>query len=329
MTTKLTGKEKSALLLLSMGTEEASQVLQYLSASEIQILISTILQITKKEPKYISVALSEFKKINYQQDISNVNMYQDNLLSMLRKALGHTDAIQLFDDALAVQNKKDNLNILNNLNLNELMLLIKNEHIQIIVILLISIPHHRSVQLFELLDSKMQIEVMLRITKCNKISRRVLIEFSKFINQLLNFKHYSFQNIHGLQVSSEILKSIKKSDQKKILTEIYICDKNIFHKIIVQIFSFEHIIDLDNINIKFLIKNINKEKLFFLLQYSDKTLQEKFLNLMTKVDVDLFYKNYSTKKNISNSIIQQERTEMVNLIKSYLDSKKMSFSMIG
>ncbi|CAL4318590.1 Flagellar motor switch protein FliG [Buchnera aphidicola (Eriosoma grossulariae)] len=325
----LNGIEKSALLLMSMDSDQVSQVLKHFTSSEIQLLISTILKITEKESQHVNLVLDEFHGFCKTNNFLNENYSQKYLLSMLKKVLENKTADCFLEEELIIQNRKKKLTILNSFSAKELAILIHKEHIQIITILLSYINRDLASQTLVLLEKKIQIEVIFRISKLNKLNRKVMVEFLRFIDYLLDSKTHLFKNINGIKISSELLQKLKEKNRKIILDEIKISNKDIVHQINYESFSFDNILDLDDLHIKFLIKKISQNKIFNVLKYCHKSFQEKFLKNMSKIDSDAFYKFSNKKTSIPNVLIEEDKKEIVMLIKKYLYDGKISFHTLG
>ncbi|XRX42565.1 MAG: FliG C-terminal domain-containing protein [Buchnera aphidicola (Eriosoma harunire)] len=322
------GIEKSALLLMSLSDEQASTILSYLKPKEIKLLTAVMLKISRAELKYDSSVLEEFKNFSENNKHLHSKNLQDYLFPMLKNVLGEEEAIRLLDEEIIMNSTTKNLNLLNHLDAEELFLLIKNEHIQIITMLVLCIERDLAANIVVLFNQNVQVEIMLRLTRFQFITRKVMMEFLKFVDILIEYHNCLFKKINGIKVTAEILKLVKDSIEKKILHIMTLYNDNVVTKVKNSMFVFKNILDLSDINIKMIINEIDKKKLFFVMQHSDVLIQKKFLNNMSEIDIKNFKKNCYKDKNVSDVVLEEKKTYIVMLIKNLLDNGKMSLTTL-
>ena len=99
MSTEDDGVEKAAILLMSLGEEEAAAVFKHLAPKEVQKLGETIARLKSVTRERVDFVLDDFSKISGERStlVDDTDAY---ISSVLRKALGDDKANLLLDRIL-------------------------------------------------------------------------------------------------------------------------------------------------------------------------------------------------------------------------------------
>lgn len=137
----LTGTEKSAILLMTLGEDRAAEVFKHLSSREVQQLSGTMASMSQVSHKQLNEILREFEDDAEQYAALSVNA-SDYLRSVLVKALGEERAASLLEDILESRETTTGMETLNFMEPMSAADLIRDEHPQIIAtILVLSLIH--------------------------------------------------------------------------------------------------------------------------------------------------------------------------------------------
>ncbi|AHG62016.1 flagellar motor switch protein FliG [Buchnera aphidicola] len=320
----LNGTEKSALLLMSIGSDQAGEILKNLTPFEVQELITTMLNMKRVSTKKLNETLHECYDLAVKNNAFNCNNSDNYLMDMLTKALGEKKGNSLLQEALEIRNAKICIEKLNYMKPKQIAFLLNNEHSQIITTILIYLDQNHAAKVLSFLSNKKRAEIILRITEFQGIEESSLVELTKFIDTLLKNKKLILSEKGGIKTAAKILNSMKIQDEKETIKKISMFNEELANKILKEMFSFENIVDLDDNYIQLVIKNIEKEKLYIALQDTSASVREKFFKNMTKIESNELLLSLEKKSYISNVAIKNEQKLILIMIKNMAEKKSFS-----
>jgi flagellar motor switch protein FliG len=146
----LNGTEKSALLLMSIGSNQAGEILKQLTPFEIQKLITSMVDLKRVSTEKLNEILSECYNLAIKDNSFNCNNSDSYLFDMLTKALGEKKGNSFFQEALDIRNAKTSIQLLNCIKAEELAHLLDDEHAQIIATILVYLDTNQSLSLIHI-----------------------------------------------------------------------------------------------------------------------------------------------------------------------------------
>ncbi|QCI23108.1 FliG C-terminal domain-containing protein [Buchnera aphidicola] len=313
----LDGIRKSAILLITVGIDKASEILKELSYSEIQDLIKCMFNLKKIPRVIVDQVISEFNS-NFSTNNSITVVNTNYVIALSKKVLGDKNAKMLFNE---IKDNKDlicGIKQLNTINPKNISDLIKHEHPQIIATMLIYLNCNQSSAILSYLEEQLSLDVISRIVQFTSLKRSGEHELIKIINYLLNNNQQNISNKGGIKTVIKLLKLMTYDQEQRIINRIGKSDKALANVIKSKILLFEDIVHLDDIYIKNLIKKTTLDDLSVAISASNELLKEKVLKNMSQKDSD-YLKNYFSKKVIvSKDIIKEKQNSLLNIIKNFL-----------
>ncbi|QCI20231.1 flagellar motor switch protein FliG [Buchnera aphidicola (Brachycaudus cardui)] len=315
----LNGTEKSALLLMSIGAEQAGKILKHLTPFEVQELLTSMVNIKRVSTKQLNETLHECYNLAIKNNAFNFNNSDNYLVDMLEKALGEKKGNSLLQEALDIRNAKICIKALNCMDPEKLAFLLNQEHPQIITTILIYLDRKHSAKVLSFLSNTKRAEIILKITEFHGIEESSLVELNKVIENLMQNKKLILSEKGGIKTAAKILNSMTIKDEKETIKKISAFNKKLSNDIINEMFSFENVVDLDDNYIKILIENIEKEKLYIALQNTSSIIREKFFKNMTEIESKQLSLSLEKQSYISNLSIKNEQKLILIMIKSIID----------
>ncbi|WAI18205.1 MAG: flagellar motor switch protein FliG [Buchnera aphidicola (Acyrthosiphon caraganae)] len=325
----LNGTEKSALLLIAIGSDQAGEILKHLTPFEVQELITAMVNIKRVSTQKLNEILLECYNLAIKNNAFNCNNSEKHLTKMLTKALGEKHGSSLLQEALEIRNAKISIKALNYMKAKKIAFLLDNEHPQIVTTILIYLDKNQSAQVLSLLSDKKRAEIILRIIDFRGIEESSLVELNKVINNLLKNKKLILSEKGGIKTAAQILNSMKIKYEKETIKKISKFNEPLADKIIKEMFLFENLVDLDDRYIKLVIKNIEKEKLYIALQNTNLAVREKFFKNMSESDSNKLSLRLQKKSYISDISIKNEQKLILIMIKSIVENGKISLKNLS
>ena len=187
----LSGTEKSAVMLMSVGEEQAAEIFKHLNSREVQKLSIVMLSLRQISNHKLTDVLAEFEENAIQYAAINVNT-NHYLRSVLVKALGEERANTLLEDIFKTKETATGIDTLNFMELQMAADMIRDEHPQIIATILVHLKREQATDVLALFDEKLRNDVMLRIASFGGVQPDDLAKLTKVLSNLLdgqNIKH--------------------------------------------------------------------------------------------------------------------------------------------
>ncbi|WP_449619378.1 flagellar motor switch protein FliG [Robertmurraya sp. Marseille-Q9965] len=278
---ELTGKQKAAILLISLGPDVSASVYKHLSEEEIEKLTLEISGVKKVDSHSKEEILEEFHNIALAQDyISQGGIGYAK--TVLEKALGSDQAaviINRLTSALQVRpfdfaRKADPAQILN---------FIQNEHPQTIALILSYLDSSQAGQILSELPQEMQADVARRIAVMDSTSPEIINEIEQILERKLSSTvTQDYTQTGGVEAVVEVLNGVDRATERTILDALEIQDPELAEEIKKRMFVFEDIVTLDSRAIQRVIRDCENEDLMLSLKVSSDEVKEIVFNNMSK-----------------------------------------------
>ncbi len=200
----LTGTEKSAIMLMTLGEDHAAEVFKHLSSREVQQLSTTMASMRQVSHQQLVDVLAEFEDDAEQYAALSVNA-SDYLRSVLIKALGEERASSLLEDILESRETTSGMETLNFMEPQMAADLIRDEHPQIIATILVHLKRAQAADILALFDERLRNDVMLRIATFGGVQPAALAELTEVLNNLLDGQNLKRSKMGGIRTAAEII----------------------------------------------------------------------------------------------------------------------------
>lgn len=279
----LTGRQKAAILLISLGPDVSAQIYKHLTEEEIEKLTLEISSVKKVESEQKEVVMEQFHQIALAQDyISQGGISYAK--TVLEKAVGSDEAqkiIARLTSSLQVKpfdfaRKSDPAQILN---------FIQNEHPQTIALVLSYLDNEQAGQILSELPQEMQADVAKRIAIMDSTSPEIIYEVEQILEQKLSSTvTQDYTQTGGIQAVVEVLNGVDRSTERTILDALEVQDPELAEEIKKRMFIFEDIVTLDNRAIQRVIRDVENDDLRLSLKVASEEVQEIiFSNMSTRM----------------------------------------------
>lgn len=281
----LTGPEKAAIFLLTLGDDFAAQVFQRLEEDDIKIVGRQMAKIDHVDKADIAGLLKEFKGDAGGDDIFLSG--DDMLESALKKALLSDKASEILDDirsdwrlTLFQKARKLEPPILVNF--------LRNEHPQTIALLLAVLEQSQAAAILGELKEDQRIEVIMRMSELDKVSPEILVDIDRVLQEeLLSVEGMEGQRLGGVEAVAEILNNADRALEASILEGIEEQREELADEIRRLMFVFEDLIDVDDRGVMAILKEVSTDDLKLALKTGSEGIQEKIFKNMSQRAVEM------------------------------------------
>ncbi|GKW10582.1 MULTISPECIES: flagellar motor switch protein FliG [Pectobacterium] len=318
----LTGTEKSAILLMTIGEDRAAEVFTHLSTKEVQHLSAAMASMRQVSHQQLVEILKEFEADAEQYAALSVNA-SDYLRSVLIKALGEERASSLLEDILESRDSTSGMETLNFMEPQIAADLIRDEHPQIIATILVHLKRAQAADILALFDERLRHDVMLRIATFGGVQPSALAELTDVLNGLLDGQNLKRSKMGGVRTAAEIINLMKSQQEEAVIDAVREFDGELAQKIIDEMFLFENLVDVDDRSIQRLLQEVESESLLLALKGAEEPLREKFLRNMSQRAAEILRDDLSTRGPVRMSQVENEQKAILLIVRRLADSGEM------
>jgi flagellar motor switch protein FliG len=277
----LSGTQKSAILMMLLGEDEASEILKNLTPKEVQHLGTAMYSVEGLDQDTVNKVLDEFLAIIKEQTSLGLGA-GDYIQNVLNKALGN-DRAQSILGRITPTESSNAIEILEWMDSRAISELISDEHPQIIALIISYLDPAQASDVLVMLDEKLQPEIIKRIATIQTVQPDALKNL-ELVMQKKFAANTSLRasQVGGVKAAASIMNFMKGEDEQKIFKEVAKFSKNLMTDIQEAMFVFDNLIKSDDKSMQVIIRSVETEDLVLAMKGADEELQEKMFSCMSQ-----------------------------------------------
>jgi flagellar motor switch protein FliG len=310
----LTGRQKAAILLISLGPDVSANIFKHLSDDEIEQLTLEIANVRKVEPQEKENVLSEFHQLCIAQEYissGGIKYAKD----ILEKALGPQRAIEMINRLTATLQVRP-FDFARKADPGQILNFIQNESPQTIALILSYLQAEQAALVLSSLPQDKQADVAKRIALMESTNPDIVSEVERVLEQKLSATVVSdYSSAGGIQSIVEILNGVDRGTERTILDSLEIQDPELAEEIKKRMFVFEDIVSLDSRAIQRIIREIENADLQLALKVSGDEVKDVVFKNMSKRMADTFKEEMEYMGPVRLRDVEEAQTRIVAIIR--------------
>lgn len=286
MRQNITGKQKAAMLLISIGPEKSAEIMRHLKDEEIEELTKAIAGIKKLKNTYQEKVIEEFYNLSLAQEYiteGGINYAKE----ILEKAFGSSKSEIILKKMTASMRSNGPFEFIKNMAPEKIAQLIKDEHPQTIALILYNIKYQQAATVITLLPKDKQTDVARRVAMMEKPSYDVVKQVEEILQKKISYDYMNDEmntSISGVETLTEILRAVDRGTEQYIMDYLKKENATLEEEIRKKLFTYEDIVKLDDKSIQRVLKDIDNSVLALAIKASPKNIQDLlFKNLSNRV----------------------------------------------
>ena len=321
------GITKSAMLLLTLGENEAAEVLKHLGPREVQKLGSAMAALKSVPRDQVEAVVDEF----YEETLRGAPVTADEeyIRGMLTKALGDDRAANLISRILQGGDTAgiESLKWMDSATVAEL---IKNEHPQIIATIMVHLEFDHAGEILKHFTDRLRNDVLLRIATLDGVQPTALQELNDALTRILsgsaNIKKTA---MGGVRTAAEILNFVGTAHETAIIDNVREYDPDLAQKIIDEMFVFDNLIDVEDRGIQLLLREVQSESLILALKGANEAMREKVFKNMSQRAAEMLREDLESKGPVRLSEVEREQKEILKIARRLADEGQIQLGGKG
>ncbi len=312
------GLENAAILMMSLGEEEASEVFKHLSPKEVQKLGEAIARTKAITRERVDEVVDKFAGIAAAQSLL-VSDTGDYVRSVLKRALGDDKAALLIDRILQGGDVSgiESLKWMDPLSVAELL---RNEHPQIVAAILVHLDYDQAADVLKHLTERQRNEVMLRVATMEGIQPNALKDLNEVLFKVLaGGDKVRKSSLGGVKTAAEMINLMGTAIEGTVIESIRNHDPELAQKIMDKMFVFDDVLKLDDKAIQMVLKEVASDSLIVALKGAQPELKEKFLANMSSRAAETLREDLESRGPMRLSEVEAQQKEILKTVRRLAD----------
>ena len=312
------GIDDSAILLMSLGQEEAAEVFKFLSPKEAQKLGAAMTKVKNVSREKVDEVLLRFQDEADEQ--APIGLDSDEYIrGVLTKALGEDKARFLLDRILQ-NSDTSGIESLKWMDAKSVAELIKNEHPQIIASVLVHLERDQAAAILNEMVERTRNDVIMRIATLDGIHPSALRDLNDVIAKSLSGSdQIKKAAMGGVRTAAEILNFVGSSSEGAIIEAVRTIDEGIAQGILDEMFVFDNLMDVDDRGIQALLKEVQSESLVLALKGANPELRDKIFRNMSTRAAEMLKEDLEARGPVRVSDVETEQKEILKTARRLAD----------
>ena len=318
----MNGTDRAAVLLLTLGEENASEVLKHMGPKEVQKVGLAMAAMTNVPRDQVTQVLENFTETVQEQTALGVDS-DEYIRSVMVGALGEDKAKGLMDRILLGSSTKG-LEALKWMDAKAVAELIRLEHPQIQAIVLSYLDNDHAAEVIKIFPERNRHDVLLRIATLDGIQPSALQELDEILErQFAGNQNVQSSTMGGTKSAADILNFVDSAIEGEIMEAIKDADAELGQQIQDLMFVFDNLIDIDDRGIQALLREVSSETLILALKGAEEGMKEKIFSNMSKRAAEMMRDDLENKGPVRLSEVEGAQKEILSIARRMSDSGEL------
>jgi flagellar motor switch protein FliG len=325
---QLTGRQKAAIFLVTLGSEISAEIFKHLREDEIEQLTFEIARLETIEPEDRDRVLMEFQELMMAQDFISTGGI-DYARELLEKSLGTQKAVDIINRLTSSLQVRP-FDFIRRTDPAHLLNFIQQEHPQTIALILAYLEPQKASIILGSLPHEIQSDVAKRIATMDRTSPEVLREVERVLEKKLStLSSEDYTAAGGVESIVEILNLVDRSTEKTIIESLEEDDPELAEEIKKRMFVFEDIVLLDDRAIQKVLREVDTNELAKALKAVDSEVQDKIFRNMSRRASTLLKEDMEYMGPIRLKDVEESQQKIVAIIRKLEEQGEIVVARAG
>ncbi len=325
---ELTGRQKAAIFLVTVGSEISSEIFKHLREDEIESLTFEIARLDNVDSEDRDRVLQEFQELMMAQDFITSGGI-DYARELLEKSLGSQKAVDIINRLTSSLQVRP-FDFIRRTDPTHLLNFIQQEHPQTIALILAYLEPQKASVILGSLPHDIQSDVAKRIATMDRTTPEALREVERALEKKLStLSTEDYTTAGGVESIVEILNLVDRSTEKIIIESLEEEDPELAEEIKKRMFVFEDIVMLDDRAIQKVLREVDTSELAKALKAVDSEVQDKIYRNMSKRAAGLLKDDMEYMGPIRMKDVEESQQKIVSIIRKLEEQGEIVVARAG
>jgi flagellar motor switch protein FliG len=316
---RLSGRQKAAVVLISLGTEKAANILQHLSEREVESLSAEVAALWRVRPETSAAVLSEVAERLQARDMLGVGG-PEYAREVLEHLLGPERAEEIMG-TLTTKTETRPFEFLRRTPPEQVCAFLKDESPQTIALVVASVHSSLAARVLAELPPELQAEVALRIATMSETNPDVIRDIEQGLRQkLANVVAQEFAAAGGVDALAEILNRAGRSTERNVVGAIGDRDQQLAEEIRSRLFTFEDLVILEDRDLQLVLREVDQKELQLALRGVDQVVVDKVLGNMSQRGAEMLREDMEASPPQRKAVVEEAQGKIVAAVRRLEDA---------
>ncbi|MCE7887127.1 MAG: flagellar motor switch protein FliG [Alphaproteobacteria bacterium PRO2] len=309
----LTGPEKAAILMLSLGEEQTAKIFEHMDDDEIMEISQIMATLGKVSPSVV-----ERLFVDFAEQMSSTNALigtQDSTERLLNKAGISKDRIDNIMEEIRGPAGRNMWEKLGNVNEEILSTFLQKEYPQTVAVVLSKVSSDHAARVLAMLPENFALEVIHRMLRMEAVQKEILEEVEKTLRTEFMTNLAKTQRRDSYEMIAEIFNNMDRNVEGRFMEQLEKNSPDAAERIRSLMFTFEDLGKLDQTAIQTLIRAVDKDKLPIALKGAAETLRELFFTNMSERAAKILKEDMGAMGPVRLKDVEEAQQYIVNVAK--------------
>jgi len=315
----MTSTERAAVIMLLLGEQQAADIIRYLSPREVQALGGAMVGVADLSQEAVNLVLDEFVATIKNQ--TNLGLgTTDYVENVLRRALGEDKAATVLGRIMPGSSSKG-LEILRWMDARSIGEMIRDEHPQVVAIILSVLEYDVAADVLNFLPSENRPEIIQRVASLETVQPSAMEELEGIMKQQFSTSSSAkSSSFGGVKTAAKIMNFTKVDLESSIMQGVINLDEALAMRIQDNMFTFDNLTAVDNRSIQVLMRSVEPDMLMTALKGADDMVRDKFLDNMSQRAKIMFLDDMEAKGPIRITDVEDAQKAVMRIARKLSDS---------
>ncbi|MCL6611800.1 MAG: flagellar motor switch protein FliG [Peptococcaceae bacterium] len=312
---KLSGLQKAAIVLITLGADLSARVLRKNFSDEEIEKITGEISLFENIPREVQRnVIEEFLQLFRAREYLMRGGF-DYAKDLLEKAVGQQKAVEILEK-VAVNLQNVPFSSLRKTEAKHLINFIRDEHPQTIALILTYLHPEQASLILASLPPEIQADVARRVAIIDRISPEVIKEVEGVLEKKVSMiiPHHE-QQAGGIKTLVNILNRVDRSTEKTILEELETNDPELADEIRKLMFVFEDIIKLHDVAIQRVLREVDQKDLAKAMRGTNEEVAARIYKNMSKRAADMLREEVQFMGPVRLRDVEEAQQKIVQVIR--------------
>ena len=310
----LSGRQKAATLLISLGPEAAGQILQSLPQDDVEAISLEMAKLRQVDPNASTAVLTELVATAEAMDL-----YAEGGVAfareVLERALGPEGAAEIIARLSATMERRP-FEFLRKTPPEQIIAFLSNEAPQTVALVVANLHTTLAAQVLSELEPEVQADVATRIASMSELAPDVVEVVERVIRQKLSSvitQEYAASG--GVKSLADILNHTDRPTERNILDRLAETNADLAEQIRLLLFTFEDIVKLENRHVQLVLREVDQKDLSLALRGVPQDVKEKVLGNMSQRGAEMLREEMEYQPPQRRVVVEEAQGRIVSIIR--------------
>ncbi len=324
----ITGRQKAAMLLVSLGPELAASVLRHLGEEEIEALtfeIANLPQVTAQEREEV---VQECYQMALAREYVSVGGLQ-YARELLERSVGPQRAAEILE-RLTTSLQISPFDAFRRMDPAQLASLLQQEHPQTIALVVTYLKPPQAAAVLASLPRELQVEVAMRVAVMDRTTPETIREVETALeSKLVNLPTQEFTAVGGVQALVSIINESDRATERVILEALEERDPDLASQVKKLMFVFEDLLSLDDRSVQLVLRNVDSKDLAMALKGASEELREKIFRNMSQRAAEALREDLQLMGPVRRRDVEEAQGRIVGVVRQLEESGQVVIARGG